>query len=93
MPTLTARKPDEVPSNSRVSKVTRDRQLVYDGFVKGIVDDVGELKLDPEERIRSVKVSLRRAANRLGVGIEVWDANGSVYFRREIRRGRPRRAK
>jgi hypothetical protein len=93
MPTLTVKKPDQVPQNSRVSKAVRERQLAYDAFIKEVTEDVGELKLDPTETVRSVKVSLRRAATRQGISVEIWDAQNSVYFRRESRRGRPRKAK
>jgi hypothetical protein len=54
-------------------------------------DNVGELELEAEEAIRSVKVRLRRAAVRLGMELDVWDVNGRVYFRIRQRRNRPRR--
>jgi hypothetical protein len=41
--------------------------------------------------VRSVKVRLRRASSRLNVDLDIWDADGHVYFRRVTRRGRPRK--
>jgi hypothetical protein len=55
------------------------------------VNEVGDLELEPGENVRSVKVRLRRASSRLGIDLEIWDANGHVYFRRVTRRGRPRK--
>jgi hypothetical protein len=34
---------------------------------------------------------LRRASSRLNVDLDIWDADGHVYFRRVTRRGRPRK--
>jgi hypothetical protein len=55
-------------------------------------NDVGDLELEPNENLRSVKVRLRRASSRLGLDIDIWDANGHVYFQRVTRRGRRRPA-
>ena len=93
MPTFTVRKPAEVPHNSRVTKAVRDAQLAYEGYVGSIGDQVGELELDASENIRTIKVRLTRAASRLGVSIKAWDANGKVYFQKEVHRGRPRKPK
>lgn len=91
MPKFTVRKPGEVPQNTRVSKAVRERQLAYEEYITSVGDQVGELELDPSEDIRSTKVRLTRAASRLGVSINAWDANGKVYFRKEVHRGRPRK--
>jgi hypothetical protein len=91
MPTLSKRKPDEVPSRIRSSKAVQDVQRLYDGFIRDIGADVGELELGPTEAVRSVKVRLRRAATRTGTELQIWDANGKVYFSRTARRGRPRK--
>ena len=92
MPVLHLRKPAEVPLPSRSSRAVREQQQKYDEFVKRIeVSDVGDLELDAGENLRSVKVRLRRASSRLGTDIDIWDANGRVYFRRVTRRGRPRK--
>jgi hypothetical protein len=70
----------------------REQQQKFDEFVRRVeVTDVGELELEPNENLRSVKVRLRRASSRLGIDIDIWDANGHVYFRRVTRRGRPRK--
>jgi hypothetical protein len=70
----------------------REQQQKFDDFVRGVdVSDVGDLELDSGENLRSVKVRLRRASSRLGVDLDIWDANGHVYFKRVTRRGRPRR--
>ena len=91
MPKLELRKPDEVPAPLRASKAVQEQQRLYEGFIKQLNGNVGELELDPGDQVRSVKVRLRRAATRLGSQLEIWDANGRVYFRTETtrRRGRP----
>ncbi len=92
MPVLHKRKQTEVPPPSRASRAVREQQQRFDSFVKEIdVGDAGELQLEPGETVRSVKVRLRRASSRMGVDLEIWDANGKVYFRRVTRRGRTRR--
>lgn len=93
MPTLHVRKPDSVPAQNRVSKAVREQQSIYEGFVQSVGNDVGELELVANEAVRSIKVRLRRAANRLGTEIQIWDHAGKVYFSRTQRRGRPRKAK
>ncbi len=66
---------------------------MYEGFVRGVeAGSVGELVLADGENVRGVKVSLRRAATRLGQSIDIWDADGRVYFRRAVpKRTRRRR--
>jgi hypothetical protein len=66
---------------------------MYDGFIGSIGNEVGELQVAPGETIRTLKVNLRRAATRTGIAIVTWEADGNVYFSREPRRGRPRKAK
>jgi hypothetical protein len=71
----------------------REQQQKFDDFIRKIdSNDVGDLELEPNENVRSVKVRLRRASSRLAIDIDIWDANGHVYFRRVTRRGRPRKA-
>lgn len=92
MPQLHVRKPSEAPLPSRSSKAVREQQQKYDEFVRRVeITDVGDLELDPNENVRSVKVRLRRASSRLNVDLDIWDADGHVYFRRVTRRGRPRK--
>jgi len=92
MPLLHVRKPSEAPLPSRSSRAVREQQQKYDEFVRPIeVSDVGDLELEPGENVRSVKVRLRRASSRVGLDLDIWDANGHVYFRRVTRRGRPRK--
>jgi hypothetical protein len=67
--------------------------MQYEGFLQAINGDVGELELSPDEPVRGVKVRLRRAATRLSREIEIWDADGRVYFRVATKRGRPRKSK
>ena len=92
MPNLSIRKPSEVPPPHRTSKAVAEAQQQYEGYIREINGEVGELELDPEENLRSVKVRLRRAANRLGRELQIWDANGRVYFQVTTKRGRPRKA-
>ena len=92
MPVLHLRKPTEAPLPTRSSRVVREQQQRYDDFVRRIEsNDVGDLELDSNENVRSVKVRLRRASSRVGIDLDIWDANGHVYFRRVTRRGRPRK--
>jgi hypothetical protein len=66
--------------------------MQYEEYVQAVNSDVGELELSPDEQARSVKVRLRGAATRLGREIEIWDADGRVYFRVATKRGRPRKS-
>ena len=93
MPNLSLRKPEEVPQPSRAPRALQEQRRLYEDFVRQVGADVGELQLGDDENLRSVKVSLRRAATRLGSQIEVWDADNKVYFKSESRprRGRPRK--
>jgi hypothetical protein len=93
VPTFHKRTAAEVPQPSKVSRTVRERQQAYDEFVKSAGTDVGELELGPDESIRSTKVSLTRAATRLGTPLQVWDADGKVYFSRTAaKRGRPKKS-
>ena len=93
MPKLAMRKPTEVPAPSRAKRAVRERQLIYEGFIRQLNGQVGELELAPDEQIRSTKVRLRRAATRLGIAIETWDVEGRVYFKAAVGRRRPRAPK
>ena len=92
MPNLSVRKPSEVPPPHRTSKAVAEAQQQYEGYIQSINGDVGELELDPEENLRSVKVRLRRAASRAGKELQIWDADGRVYFQVTTKLGRPRKA-
>ncbi len=92
MPGFQVRKAADVPQPSRVSRAVREQQQLYDDFIKSSGTDVGELELGPDENIRATKVRLTRAATRLGTQVQIWDANGKVYFSRTARRGRPKKA-
>lgn len=90
MAKLTVRKPGDVPERSTGSKLVRERQAMYERFVREIgATGVGELELDPADNLRGVKISLSRAAKRIARTIEVWDADGRVYFRTTVPK-RPR---
>ena len=91
MPTFSVRSAAEVPPPRRSTKAILEAQLEYEGFIKSINGDVGELELAPDEQPRSVKVRLRRAATRLGKDIDIWDGAGRVYFRVATKRGRPKK--
>ena len=93
MPLLHVRKPSEAPPPSRSSKAVREQQQKYDDFIRRIdTAEVGDLELEPNANVRSVKVRLRRASSRIAIDVDIWDVNGHVYFRRVTRRGRPRRS-
>ena len=71
MPVLHVRKPNEAPPPSRSSRAVREQQQKYDDFVRKIdTSEVGDLELEPNENLRSVKVRLRRASSRLGLDID-----------------------
>ena len=94
MAILQIRKANEVPPHRQVSRAVQEQQLLYDSFIQQVSgDNVGQLSLQPGEEMRSIKVTLRRAASRLGEQIETWDAEGNVYFTKSAakRRGRPRK--
>ena len=92
MPTLHVLKPGEAPTPSRVSRAVREQQQQYEDYVKGVdASGVGDLELDPTDEVRSIKVRLRRASNRLAIKLDIWDADGHVYFQRETRRGRQKK--
>ncbi len=92
MPVLHLRKPAEAPLPSRSSRAVREQQQRFDEFVRRVeITDVGDLELEAGENLRSIKVRLRRASSRLGIDIDIWDADGHIYFRRVTRRGRPRK--
>jgi hypothetical protein len=94
MPKLEVRKASEVPLPSRSSRAVQELQRLYEGFIREVGPDVGELALSPGEQVRGVKVRLRRASTRVGSPIEIWDVDGKVYFKTENqrRRGRPRKS-
>lgn len=92
MPTFTKRTAAEVPQPTKVSRAVRERQQAYEDFVKSAGAEVGELELGPDEDIRSTKVRLTRAASRLGTQIQIWDADGKVYFSKTVKRGRPKKS-
>ena len=91
MPRLSLRKATEVPTPSRASRAVQEHQRMYEDFVRQVeAGNAGELELQPGETMRGVKVRLRRAATRVGVELQIWDANNKVYFTKGARRGRPR---
>jgi hypothetical protein len=94
LPKLMVRKAADVPSPVKTSRAVREQQELYESFIKQATGNVGEMTLDPADAIRSIKVRLRRAGTRLGVNLDIWDADGKVYFQAEAprtRRGRPRK--
>lgn len=80
------------PRTEPQPRAVREQQQAYEGFIRQLDGNVGELELAPSENIRAVKVSLRRAGTRLGSALEIWDANDRVYFKAANRRGRPRKS-
>jgi hypothetical protein len=82
MPRLNLRKAADVPRPRRISGAAQAQQRLYESFIEAVGDNIGELHLGPDEQMRSVKARLSRAARRIGVRIERWDADGRVYFRR-----------
>jgi len=93
MPTFAVRKANQVPAPDNTSNAVKEQRRVYDTFIGEIGGNVGELELGPGESVRRVKFGLTRAATRQGTTIQTWDANGKVYFQKDVHRGRPRKAK
>jgi hypothetical protein len=86
------RKPDQVPGPVKSSRAVQEQHRLYESFIRDVgAGRVGELQLEPDDQMRSVKVRLRRAASRLGVELEVWDADSRIYFKPATKRGRPKR--
>ena len=92
MPRLQLRKPNEVPARTTANRAIRERQEIYEGFIRQVNGNVGELELNPDETARSVKVRLRRASSRVGTPLEIWDVNNRVYFKAASRPRGPRTA-
>jgi hypothetical protein len=92
VPKLQVRKPEQVPGPVKASRAVQERHRLYEGFIRDVgAGSVGELQLESNEPMRSVKVRLRRAASRLGVELEIWDADGRIYFKPATKQGRPKR--
>ena len=89
MPRLTVRTAAQVTQPSRVSRAVREQQEMYEGFIKQIGSDVGELEPAAGEQVRALKVRIRPASTRLGTQIDLWDADGKIYFATSVpKRGR-----
>jgi hypothetical protein len=94
VPKLMIRKAAEVPAPDRTAKAVREQQQLYAAFIQQATGNVGEVSLELGDGIRSIKVKLRRAGTRVGVNLDIWDAEGKVYFQSvtaKPRRGRPRK--
>jgi len=96
VPKMLVRKAEDVPAAQKTTKAVLQQQQMYDGFIAEAKGQVGELTLGPDEAIRSVKVRVRRAGTRKGANLDIWDADGKVYFKStepapNAKRGRPRK--
>jgi hypothetical protein len=80
VPRFNVRNLDDVPRPSLSVQATEERQRAYEDFILQADGKVGELALERGEVRRAVKVRLRRAASRVGRSLEIWDADGRVYF-------------
>jgi hypothetical protein len=89
MPSLSVRSANEVPRPSKSPRAVRDSQFQYESFLHSVGINVGELELVDGEKLQGVKARLRRAATRIGCDVEIWDADGRVYFAVKTKRGRP----
>ena len=65
MPKFQTRKPDEVPARNTASRAVQEQQRMYESFIQQLDGNVGELALNSDENVRSVKTRLRRAATRM----------------------------
>jgi hypothetical protein len=91
MPRFSVRSSNEVPQPTRASKAVQEARRQYEGYIREIGNNIGELEILPGERVRSVKVRLRRAATRIRSELDIWDIDDRVYFRVRPKRGRPRK--
>jgi hypothetical protein len=76
----------EVPAQSSVAAqepaAAPEPPLPYESFVREVGDHhVGELMLSGRDDMRAIKASIRRAADRLGLELNIWDISGNIYFR------------
>ena len=70
------------PKAPTTSRVNVEAQAMYDAMIKGTPEgQVGIIELDAGEKVRSVKVFLSRAANRVNRSVNQWDVNGKIYFK------------
>jgi hypothetical protein len=68
---------------SRSEPGRRERKRLYDGYLADVTPDaVGELRLEPGDSSRSVQQTLRYAALREGVRLEIWRVGDRIYFQR-----------
>lgn len=94
MPLLVVRKLADVPAPVHTARAVLEQQLLYESFLKEATGNVGELTLEDGDSIRSVKTRLTRTATRTGQKLDIWDADGKVYFQADAPsapRGRPRK--
>ncbi len=92
MPKLVVRKPNEVPAPSHTSRAVLEQQRLYESFIQSLDGNVGELESSEGETLRTIKLRVRRAATRLALELEIWDADDKVYFKTVTRRRRPRKS-
>ena len=94
VPKLAIRNASEVPSPPKANRAVLEQQRLYEGYIREAEGNVGELELESDESVRSIKVRLRRAATRMGSKLDIWDINSRVYFQAEAprRRGRPHKS-
>jgi len=90
MPKLSVRSSNEVPQ-PRASMAVQEARRQYEGYIREVGNDVGELEILPGEQVRSIKIRLRRAATRIRSELDIWDINDRIYFRVKPKRGRPRK--
>jgi hypothetical protein len=95
MPALVVRESSQVPP-PRKDSASVAQQRLYEGFIREVgANNVGELDLGDGEETRPVKTRLTRAAKRIGTELQIWDADGKVYFKNAAetpKRGRPKKA-
>ena len=96
MPALVVRESSKVPPPQKADAATLAHQQLYEGFIREVgATNVGQLELGDGEELRSVKTRLTRAAKRIGAELQIWDADGKVYFKNAAdtpKPGRPRKS-
>ena len=90
MPRLNIRRPDEVLVPVIKDKSSAELRADFEQLIRDADGGVGELRLTSGDKARSLRVRLSQAARRLGTSLEIWESDGRLYFRRELKRHRRR---
>lgn len=82
--------PKPARSNGNIARMSE-----YDAYVTQVRDSgkIGSIAPEGSDTTRSVAHRITHAGRRLNVNLEVWTANGAVYFQKTDKVRTPRKAK